>query len=377
MQRSVFASCGQEAFFEGHVHALRALGGVPRSKVRYDNLKAAVARVLGLSRARVEADRWIAFKSHYGIESFYCRPGVEGAHEKGGVEGQIGYFRRNHFVPVPEVSSLAELNEMVEQWDRQDDARRIGSRSRTIAEEFALEQPLLMPLPEVPFETGRLFTPRVDRYGQIPVRTNRYSVPIRLIGKRVRVILHASHLVVYDQNVEVARHERLIAKGAVRLELDHYLEVLVRKPGAFPGSTALEQARSAGKFTPVHDAWWTQAMKIHGERDGTCALIEVLLLGRNMPHEHVVAGLAAALRAGAMTADAVALEARKAAQSETEPAPDARGPGQPSATVTSLHEWRLAHLPPDTRPLPSVAPYDQLLRHRRASGGDHREGEAR
>lgn len=372
----VFASCGQEAFFEGHIHALRTMGGVPRSKVRYDNLKAAVARVLGLSRARVEADRWIAFKSHYGIESFYCRPGIEGAHEKGGVEGQIGYFRRNHFVPVPEVSSLAELNEMVEQWDRQDDARRIGSRSRTIAEDFALEQPLLMPLPEEPFETGRLFTPRVDRYGQIPVRTNRYSVPIRLIGKRVRVILHASHLVVYDQNVEVARHERLIAKGAVRLELDHYLEVLVRKPGAFPGSTALEQARSAGKFTPVHDAWWTQAMKIHGERDGTRALIEVLLLGRHMTHEHVVAGLAAALRAGAMTADAVALEARKAAQAETEPAPDARALGQPPATVTSLHEWRLAHLPPDTRPLPSVSHYDQLLRRRRTSGSGHREGEA-
>jgi hypothetical protein len=159
----------------------------------------------------VEAERWIAFESHFGIESFCCRPGIEGAHEKGGVEGQIGYFRRNHFVPVPEVSSLAELNEMVEQWDRQDDARRIGTRPKTVAGYFALEQPLLMPLPEEPFETGRLFTPRVDRYGQIPVRTNRYSVPIRLIGKRVRGVLHASHLVVYDQNVEAARHERLIA----------------------------------------------------------------------------------------------------------------------------------------------------------------------
>ncbi|MEU3985224.1 hypothetical protein AB0F77_35045 [Streptomyces sp. NPDC026672] len=89
----------------------------------------------------------------------------------------------------------------------QDDARRIDSRSRTIGEDFALERPLLMPLPEEPFETGRLFTPRVDRYGQIPVRTNRYSVPIRLIGKRARVILHTSHLVFYDQNVEVARHD--------------------------------------------------------------------------------------------------------------------------------------------------------------------------
>ncbi|WP_171111782.1 MULTISPECIES: IS21 family transposase [Streptomyces] len=373
----VFASSGQEAFFEGHVHALRVLGGVPRSRVRYDNLKAAVAQVLGLSRARVETDRWIAFRSHFGIESFYCRPGIDGAHEKGGVEGQIGYFRRNHFTPVPEVASLAELNEMVEQWDLHDGRRRIGSRPRTIDEYFAVEQPLLMPLPEEPFETGRVFTPRVDRYSQIAVRTNRYSVPVRLIGKRVRVVLHASHLVVYDQNVEVARHERLIAKGGCRLELDHYLEALIRKPGAFPGATALEQARSAGKFTPVHDAWWAQARKIHGERDGTRALIEVLLLGRHIPHEHLVAGLATALRAGALTADAVALEARKAAQAEDEPVPGlpTTGTGQPSGTVTFLHEWRLAHLPPDTRPLPSVTPYDQLLRRRRASGGAHREEE--
>ncbi|WP_256256018.1 hypothetical protein [Streptomyces sp. MUSC 14] len=335
--------------------------------------------MLGLSRARVETDRWIAFRSHFGIESFYCRPGIDGAHEKGGVEGQIGYFRRNHFTPVPEVASLAELNELVEQWDLHDGRRRIGSRLQTIDEYFAVEQPLLVPLPEEPFETGRVFTPRVDRYSQIAVRTNRYSVPVRLIGKRVRVVLHASHLVVYDQNVEVARHERLIAKGGCRLELDHYLEALIRKPGAFPGATALEQARSAGRFTPVHDAWWAQARKVHGERDGTRALIEVLLLGRHIPHEYLVAGLATALRAGALTADAVALEARKAAQPEDEPTvpgPSSTGPGQSAGTVTFLHEWKLAHLPPDTRPLPSVTPYDQLLRSRRASGGDRREGEA-
>ncbi|WUB76612.1 hypothetical protein OG734_44860 [Streptomyces sp. NBC_00576] len=77
----VFASCGQEAFLEGHVHALSVLGGVPTGKVRYDNLKAAVARVLG-SRARAENERWTAFRSHYAIEAAYCLPGIEGAHEK-------------------------------------------------------------------------------------------------------------------------------------------------------------------------------------------------------------------------------------------------------------------------------------------------------
>ncbi|WP_217178259.1 DUF5395 domain-containing protein [Streptomyces sp. AC495_CC817] len=66
-------------------------------------------------------------------------------------------------------------------------------------------------------------------------------------------------MVIYDGRVEVARHERLVAKGAVRLELDHYLEAPVRKPGALPWATALEQARAAVKFTPVHGAWWDAA----------------------------------------------------------------------------------------------------------------------
>ncbi|MFJ4950760.1 Mu transposase domain-containing protein [Streptomyces sp. NPDC088760] len=327
----------------------------------------------------METDRWIAFKSHFAIESFYCRPGIDGAHEKGGVEGQIGYFRRNHFTPVPEVESLAELNELVEQWDRHDGRRRIGSRPRTIDEYFEVERPLLMPLPEEPFETGRVLTPRVDRYGQIPVRTNRYSVPVRLIGKRVRVILHASHLVVYDKNVEVARHERLIAKGSCRLELDHYLEALIRKPGAFPGATALEQARSAGKFIPAHDAWWAAAVRAHGDTEGNPGLDRGALDGPAHP----------ARTPGRRARDCVAgrgpdrgrgrLGARKVAQTENEPAPaasSALAAEQPSATVTFLPEWKLNHLPPDTRPLPSVTHCDQLLRRRRASGGDHREGEA-
>lgn len=112
--RRISTSGGQEAFFEGHVHAFRMLGGVPFGKVRYDNLNAAVARVIGFSRLRVETDRWTAFRSHYDLDVFYCQPGQQGAHEKGGVEGQIGWFRRNHLVPVPCVNSVDELNAMVD-----------------------------------------------------------------------------------------------------------------------------------------------------------------------------------------------------------------------------------------------------------------------
>lgn len=365
----VFATAGQEAFLEGHVHAFTVLGGVPFDKIRYDNLKAAVAQVLGLTRQRVETDRWIAFRSHMAIDSFYCQPGLTGAHEKGGIEGEIGRFRRNHMVPVPEVATLEELNTQIEKWDQVDDARRIGSRIHTVAEMFATEQPLLKPLPTEVFETGLWLTPRVDRYAQVTVRSNRYSVPVRLIGRQVRVLLHASILEIYDGRTLAARHERLMGKGGARLDLDHYLEALLRKPGALPGATALEQARTAGRFTAVHDAWWAAVTKAHGDADGTRALIEVLLLHRHLAHDHVVAGLVAALSVGALSADAVALEARKAADEDTtttkrshEQAPPVAGP-----VITSLTRRRLAQLPPDTRPLPSVAAYDQLLKHPRTT----------
>ncbi len=96
----VSATCGQEAFLEGHVHAFTILGGVPAGQIRYDNLTPAVTRVLRKGRARIENPRWTAFRSHYRFAAFYCEPGIEGAHEKGGVEGQVGYFRRNYLVPV-------------------------------------------------------------------------------------------------------------------------------------------------------------------------------------------------------------------------------------------------------------------------------------
>lgn len=370
----ISASAGQEAFFEGHAHAFEILGGVPTGKIRYDNLKAAVASVIGFSRQRVEADRWTAFRSHYGIEAFYCQPGIQGAHEKSGVEGQIGWFRRNHLVPVPEVDSLAELNTMVNEWDLADDTRRIGSRARTVGEHFVTEQSLLAAPPVEAFETGRWFTPRVDRYAQVTVRMNKYSVPAGMVGRQARVLLNASDLIIYDGRTAIARHERLMTKGATRVDLDHYLEVLLRKPGALPGATALEQARASGRFTPVHDAWWAEACKAHGDADGTRALIEVLMLHRHLPHDQVVAGLATALRAGALTADAVALEARKhddtaedtVANHLTAPA-DAEPRGERKApAVRSLTERRLrADLPADTRPPPSVDKYDQLLSSRR------------
>jgi transposase len=109
----VYANQAQEAFIDGHVRAFEHFGATP-ARVRYDNLKPAVARVL-MGRSRTETERFVALRSHYLFEAFYCRPGKDGAHEKGGVEGEIGRFRRRHMVPMPRVSSVAQLNELVDE----------------------------------------------------------------------------------------------------------------------------------------------------------------------------------------------------------------------------------------------------------------------
>jgi hypothetical protein len=173
----------------------------------------------------------------------------------------------------------------------------------------------------------------------------------------------------------VTRHHRSTIKDSQTLVLDHYLEVLAIKPGALPGATALAQARRCGVFTAEHEAFWSAARTAHGDSAGTRELIDVLLLHRYTRHADVVAGLAAAVSVGATNADVVAVEGRRHASrpnpdtSDQPPQWQSADPGRPR--VVSLTERRLtdpeaviAGLPPDTRALPSVAEYDELLTRR-------------
>ncbi len=103
----IYPTEGQEAFLRGHVEALDAIGGVPTRHVRYDNLSSAVVGVVrGRGRQRVENERWVLFQSHYGFDPFFYQPGLAGSHEKGGVEGEVGRFRRTWLSPMPVVDSL-------------------------------------------------------------------------------------------------------------------------------------------------------------------------------------------------------------------------------------------------------------------------------
>jgi len=238
---------------------------------------------------------------------------------------------------------MSELNELLAKAADKDDRRFITGRGLTVGEHFALEADALRPLPAEAFDYKALGNFRVDRKSRVSVRGAFYSVPARYCGRRLEVRIGAEVVEALDGARVVAHHARS-QKGEENLILDHYLEVLAIKPGALPGATALARARAGGAFSEDHEHFWAAARRRLGDREGTRALIEVLLLHRSVPALALRAGMRAALVAGSVSPAVVAIEARRAGEAG-------------SAPVVPIGEG----LSRFDRPKPTTAQYDQLL----------------
>lgn len=314
----IYMGESQECFLDGHEKAFIAFGGIPRT-IRYDNLTSAVVKVL-IGRDRLENERFIAFRSHYGFNASYCTPGIEGAHEKGGVEGEVKRARRRYMVPVPKGATLAEINSVLHlRVDTDDKTRHIEYRRDTVETAFAEERRALHPLIAESFGTAKILFAKVDAKSRVCVRQAFYSVPVSLIGRSVQIALSANEVSISYKDREVAHHGQLIHRGASQLVLDHYLETFARKPGAFPHSVPLDQARRNGTFTKAHDAFLAEAIRLHGEQAAISEMVAVLLLARRLPKEAIVYGLSEALSMHMLQADVVEIKARSSLESPAEP----------------------------------------------------------
>jgi transposase len=335
----------QQAFLELHVQAFEWFGGV-FAEIRFDNLKSAVKKVLK-GRRRIESDRFIALRSHYLFASQFMTPGLEGAHQKGGVEGEVGRYRRNHLVPVPQLRDLAELNALLLAGCEQDLGRRIDGRPVSVGQAWAVERPLLLRLPADPFDACETATPRVDAKSLVTIRQNRYSVPVRLAGLRVSARIGAREITINHSGSEVARHERLHGKFGTSAQLDHYLELLQRKPGGLEHSVALSQERDRGCWPECFDRLWAGLVERYGRSDAARQMVDVVLLCREHGPARVELAVRGALAAGAIDGRAVQVLARRTSSTTTTtPVP-----------LTGLDARLQAH----ERPAPDLTDYDQLL----------------
>ena len=337
----------QQAFLEAHQLGFHYFGGIFH-RLRYDNLLAAVKRILRGSR-REETARFVAFRSHWKFQSEFCTPAE--AHEKGGVENEVGTFRRNHLaggeppalVPVPKAKDLADLNAQLLQACRDDEARVIAGRDQAVGAAMLIEREHLLALAEEDFDLTEVSFPVVNSLGQVKVRTNAYSVPIGP-GTTVQAKITPVTVEVWYQGKCIATHERSYGRYQELFNLEHYLDVLERKPGALIGSKPLAQWRKLGRWPESYDRLWQGLIERHGRQKGTKQLIELLQFGRVHGQEKLRAAVEQALSLGCADSEAVRHLMTTSLLERVEPTPLAVG-------ELAIFE----------RPLPSVSNYDQLL----------------
>lgn len=233
-----FPSTDKEAFLEGHVRAWEWFGGVVE-RVSYDNLGAAVAHV-GKGKQRTLTNEFKALKGYYNFATNFCQPGIEGAHEKGGIESSVGFSRRNWMVPPPHFGALAELNQYILEKCIEDESRTVDGQPHSIGEAWQIEKPVLSPLPMRAFDPVVKYGGLVDSYCTVSVKDTHYSVPANFVGKAVSILAYWDRVLISDGLKIIAEHQRSYKKDEYILSPEHY-HLLEKRPHAVPYARPLLQ----------------------------------------------------------------------------------------------------------------------------------------
>jgi len=299
-----FPAQKQEAFFEGHECGFHHFQGVPH-RIAYDNLKAAVQRVLE-GHTRQEQQQFIVFRSHYLFESHFCTPGQ--GHEKGGVEHGVGFSRRNFMVPIPEVASFEALNTHLLAACLADDLRRVDGHEVTIGQAWEIEKPLLLSLPAKDFSCCVTRAVSLIPYSQVEFETNRYSVPSDEVYQRLVLKAYSFTVKVLHGNEVIAEHPRCYGRNQDIYDPLHYLPLLEQRPGAFEHAKPIRRWRTA--WPPIYEQLLAHLRAEEKEGSRTQSIrefVRILKLLRDYPAEPVERAMAQALEFGCAHADGVML----------------------------------------------------------------------
>lgn len=289
----------QQAFFDGMMQGFAFYGGIFPTLI-FDNLTSAVKKVL-VGKKQMEQESFTKFRAYHNFTARFCNPGQ--GHEKGGVEGLVGFARRNFMVPIPEADSLEILNKRILQDCLTHGKHCTAGQQQTINELFEQEKASLVEIPQIPFSNIQSYNRKVDKYATVIIDKNRYSVPVKYSGWQLRSIVWFDRIEIFYQNRKVAEHQRLYNNNQWQLNPDHYLELLQQRPLAFHSARAIKQWKKE----------WPETMEkllqcfcnTQGENHGIKDFISVLMLFRNHSANDVYSAIEIALTATISTSDGV------------------------------------------------------------------------
>jgi transposase len=297
---AAYPSQAHEMLFDAHTRAFTAFGGVPRRGI-YDNMKTAVDQV-GRGKERTVNARFQALCGHYLFEPEFCNRAA--GWEKGIVEKNVQDRRRQIWREAAE-RRWPDLDALTE-W--------LGERCRaaweemhhpqwpqlTLAEVLQDEQMRLMPMPRA-FDGYTELPARVSATALVHLHRNRYSVPTPFAHRVVSLRIYPTELVVVAEGQEIARHRRSFERDHTFYDWQHYIGLIVKKPGALrngapfatmpPALVTLQQGllKHAGGDRIM--AQVLAAVPVHG-LEAVLVAVEVALESGRPSGEHVLNVLA-------------------------------------------------------------------------------------
>lgn len=213
-------------FINCHEKAFDHFGGLPHELI-YDNTKTVVLdRDYAGRKIKWNATFW-DFCTYYGFRAWAHRP--YRAQTKGKVESGVKYVKR--FLRGKRFESLAHLNQIIEQWLVQVADQRIhGTTHRKPIDMFQHEKDLLIDHRGKPaFVVQQRVVRHVARDCMVSFEANRYSVPVRFVGKQVDVQCTNERVLIFYQNKLIVSHQRCKGKYQTQIDKEHYQGIFYRE----------------------------------------------------------------------------------------------------------------------------------------------------
>lgn len=204
-------------WLECHRHAFEFFGGVV-DRVIIDNAKCAITKACYhdpvVQRAYAECAEGYGFK----IDALPPRE----PQMKGRVESGIKYLKRN-FMPLRQFVDRHDVNRQLQEWIFNEAGnRKHGTTAQKPLSLFAIEKPLLQPLPAKPPELVEWAKVRVHRDAHVQFDKCLYSVPYQLIEQSLWLKAAPYVISLYKDEQLLLTHARTFTPGS-RRTLDAHL----------------------------------------------------------------------------------------------------------------------------------------------------------
>ena len=268
--------------------ALRYAGGAPQ-RVMIDNTHVVVLR--GTGREMVPVPEMAAFAERFSFE--FRAHEIGDANRSARVERDF-HFIENNFLAGRTFSSWEDVNSQARQWcDRVNSTYK--KHIRAIPRElFAIEQTHLKPLPAWIPEVYQLLGRMVDIEGYVALNTNRYSVPVAWIGRRVEVRETKDKVEIQLDARNIVTHHRVADAQQQRITLAQHRPARgegIKRSDPHPEEQAIVQ-------TAPELAEYVVALKQRGHKVVGIALRQLLRMVREYPREPLLAAIGEAGRYG-------------------------------------------------------------------------------